>query len=177
MKRCPQCGEDSDHAVIACPRCGTWFDSLEPVASPRELSRTRLILVACLVFFGVVALLVGLPYAFPFFVATALFYLPVYGPFLVSFALNHQWKALKRSLRAASAFTLLVVLAANSNSLEFGSDVSGSFAGAAYNLKWTWGTGAAATTTALLAGIAARLRSRWKSGLAAAQENSEGQGA
>ena len=104
----------------------------------------------------IVTLLIGL-------VLFAIFYLPVYLPFLISFRVkSFDYREIKWALRVASAACLfLAVIPPSGLRHDFGDDVAGNFAGAAHNFPimfgWIWGGGLACIGLCLLVGFIVRL--------------------
>jgi hypothetical protein len=96
----------------------------------------------------------------------AIFYLPIYGPFLLSVTItSHRWRGLRWSLRAASLLAFIVRLSGMSDRPDFGDDVAGNIAGASHNFAWTWGSGTACTLTALMLGLLLRAFSNGEPGV------------
>ena len=87
----------------------------------------------------------------------AVFYLPIYLPFLLSFTIKaHEWRGLKWSLRIASIAAFSFRALAMLTRPDFGNDMAGSFAGAGYNLTWTWVSGGACAFVAVVIGLLLR---------------------
>jgi|GEM_PF-2464056 len=153
MKTCGYCGRENDEMASACCECGTLFGPDEPLAPSLTISRRTLVIL------GIVALVVtaclDIRALFPVLVIPllAIFYAPIYGPFLISFAMrSHRWRGLRRSLRAASVLAFIVRWWGVSTCPDFGDDVAGNISGAFYNFVWTWGSGIACTAVALVVG-------------------------
>ena len=104
----------------------------------------------------IVALIIGLA-------LFAIFYLPVYLPFLISFRVKSpEYREVRWALRVASAACLfLAVIPPSGLRHDFGDDVGGNFAGAAHNFPimfaWIWGGGLACIGFCLLVGFMVRL--------------------
>lgn len=157
MKTCGYCERENDDSLSACRECGTDFRPVEPPAPSPTLSQRTL---RNLGIAGLVVLLVLgviMPYlllAIPLF---AIFYLPIYGPFLLSFTItSHRWRGLRWCLRAASVIAFVVRLSGVSDHPDFGDDVAGNIAGASHNFVWTWGSGTVCTLVALIVGLLLR---------------------
>lgn len=92
----------------------------------------------------------------------ALFYLPVYMPFLLSFRLKSpDWREVRWALRAGAAACLFIALIPPPGFRDdFGDDVGGNFAGAVHNfpimLAWVWGGGLACNGICLVTGFVVR---------------------
>lgn len=139
---------------MACQECGTPFCPAEPLPPSAPLSRRAGVIagLAGLIVLGLV-LVDGLLLALALALFT-LFYLPLYLPFLVSFAFKTPpWRGLRWSLRAASVAAVLIRAIGMSGHPDFGDDVPGNLKGAALNFAWTWGSGAACTFLALIVGV------------------------
>jgi len=93
----------------------------------------------------------------------AIFYLPVYLPFVISFKLkSSDYREVRWALRVASSACLfLAVIPPPGLRHDFGDDVGGNFAGAAHNfpimLAWIWGGGLACSAICLAVGFIVRL--------------------
>ena len=75
-------------------------------------------------------------------IVLAIFFLPVYSPFIFSFAFRSQdWRELRIALRPASAIAFFIVLGAVPACPYYGNDVAGSMRGALYNIICIWGSG------------------------------------
>ena len=91
-------------------------------------------------------------------VAAALFYLPIWMPFVVSFFFkSSDWRELKLSLRVASIVALFFVFIDPPGLRhDFGDDVAGNIAGATHNFPlvfaWTWGGGLVCALVAVAVG-------------------------
>jgi hypothetical protein len=95
-----------------------------------------------------------MPYLLLAIPVLAFFYSPIYGPFLLSFAITSQrWRGLRWALRAASLMAFIVRLSGMSDRPDFGDDVAGNIAGASHNFAWTWGSGTACMLVALIVGL------------------------
>ncbi len=156
MKTRGYCGRENDDSLSSCRECGTEAGpgdmSAPPTFSRRTLRNLGLVGLVVLGVLGVV-----MPYlllAIPLF---AIFYLPIYGPFLLSFAItSHRWRGLRWSLRVASLVASVVRLSGLSDHPDFGDDVAGNIAGASYNFAWTWGSGIACALVAVMVGLLLR---------------------
>ncbi len=103
----------------------------------------------------------------------ALFFLPIYLPFLVSFALKtYDWRELRWSLRIASVVALFVSLSALGRRPDYGDDVAGNIAGASYNFAWTWGGGLSCAVLGLIAGMGLRMIRRRRTGAESGESSS-----
>ncbi|MCO5052567.1 MAG: hypothetical protein M9920_09705 [Verrucomicrobiae bacterium] len=88
----------------------------------------------------------------------ALFYLPIYLPFLLSFFIRaHEWRGMRWSLRVGSVLALFIWLSGMFSRPDFGDDVGGNIAGASHNFAWTWGSGLACAVAAVLVGLLLRV--------------------
>jgi hypothetical protein len=100
----------------------------------------------------------------------AVFYLPVYLPFLISFAVKSKdWREVRWMLRIAVILNLFFVLTtAPGVRHDFGNDVGGNIAGAAHNFPiafmWVWGGSLICTIIALVIGQMLRLKRRQNTG-------------
>jgi hypothetical protein len=157
MKTCTYCGRDNEDALAACRECGTEFTSAEPVSPTPSLSRRGRIIVALVVLLMLAIAVIVMPVlllAVPLF---ALFYLPIYLPFLLSFAIKaHEWRGLRWSLRVGSVLAIFIRLSGMSSRPEFGDDVGGNIAGASHNFAWTWGSGVGCALAAVVIGLLLR---------------------
>jgi hypothetical protein len=158
MKTCTYCGRDNDDTLVACRECGTEFTPAEPVTSTATLSRRGRIIAALVVVFVLVVAFIAMPallLAVPVF---ALFFLPIYLPFLLSFAIkSHEWRGLRWSLRVGSVLALFIRLCGVSGRPDFGDDVAGNIGGASHNFAWTWGSGVGCALAAVIAGLLFRV--------------------
>jgi hypothetical protein len=157
MKTCGYCGRENDDSLSACRECGTEFSPVEarapsPTFSRRTLRNLGLVALAVLGVLGVM-----MPYLLLAIPLLAIFYLPIYGPLLLSFTItSHRWRGLRWSLRAASLVALVVWFSGMADRPDFGDDVAGNIAGASHNFVWTWGSGTACTLVALIVGLLLR---------------------
>ena len=157
MKTCGYCGKENDDSLSACGECGTDFNPVDSSAASVTFSRRTLrnLAVVGLVVFGVLA--VVMPYLLLVIPLLALFYFPIYGPFLLSFTItSHRWRGLRWSLRVASLVALIVWLSGMSDRPDFGDDVAGNIAGTSHNFAWTWGSGTICAVAGLIAGLLLR---------------------
>jgi|SRR6185369_1474576 len=92
----------------------------------------------------------------------AIFYSPVYLPFIISFKVKSpDYREVRWALRIASAACLLLaVIPPPGLRHDFGDDVGGNFAGAVHNfpimVAWIWGGGLACIACCLAAGLTVR---------------------
>ena len=157
MKTCGYCGRENDESLSACRECGTELSPVDPSAPSPTISRRTLrnLGLVGLVVLGILG--VVMPYLLLAIPLLAIFYLPIYGPFLLSFAItSHRWRGLRWSLRIASLVALIVRLSGVSDRPDFGDDVAGNIAGASHNFAWTWGSGTACALVALIVGVLLR---------------------
>jgi len=157
MKTCTYCGRENDDTFATCRECGTELSVIEPTAPTPTLSqRGRVILwVTAIVAVGVA--LVAMPLLLLLIPAFAFFYLPIYLPFLLSFAIKaYEWRGMRWSLRVGSVLALFIRLSGMSSRPNFGNDVGGNIAGASHNFAWTWGSGLACAFAAVLVGLLLR---------------------
>jgi len=89
------------------------------------------------------------------FLLIAMFYTPVWLPFLISFRVRSpDGQELKWCLRTASLVSLCLCLGTPTWGHDFGDDVAGNLKGASQNfprlVAWTWGGGAASAAAALV---------------------------
>lgn len=89
---------------------------------------------------------------------SALFFLPIYLPFLLSFFIGaHEWRGMRWALRVSSILAVFVGLSGMSGRPDFGDDVAGNIAGASHNFAWTWGSGLSCAFVAVIAGLLLRV--------------------
>jgi hypothetical protein len=95
-------------------------------------------------------------------VLVAIFYVPVYLPFFLSFAIKSpEWREIKWSLRIATVVSLLLAATPPPGLRhDFGDDVAGNIAGARHNFPisfaWIWGRGLLCTTAIVTFGFVLR---------------------
>jgi hypothetical protein len=88
----------------------------------------------------------------------ALFYLPIYLPFLLSYFIRaHEWRGMRWSLRVGSMLAVCIRISGMSSRPEFGNDVGGNIAGAGHNFAWTWGSGLGCAFAAVIVGVLLRV--------------------
>lgn len=158
MKRCSFCGRENEDSLTACGECGTEFNPVEP-AIPSAASFRRALRIAGLIVLLVliVAVLVR-PYLLIALPLIAIFYLPIYLPFLLSFFIkSHDWRGLKWSLRTGSVMGFFIRLSGVSRLPDFGDDVAGAIAGASHNFAWIWGSGVSCALVAVVVGLMLRV--------------------
>ena len=158
MKTCTYCGRENDDTLTACRECGTDFASVEPVLRAAALSRRGRIFLWLLALIALGVVLVTKPLLLLLVPVSAIFFLPIYLPFLLSFAIKaHEWRGLRWSLRVGSLLAFFIRIIGVSNRTNFGDDVGGNIAGAIHNFAWTWGSGAACAVVALIVGSLLRV--------------------
>jgi hypothetical protein len=101
-------------------------------------------------------------------VGYAVWYLPVYFPFVLSFFFRGpNWRELRLALRGAPVLAIFIIAARpRPPRPEFGDDVAGSMRGSQYYFAhefwpetlWTWGAGFVCLLAALVVGFYLRAR-------------------
>jgi hypothetical protein len=157
MKTCAYCGRENDDTLAACRECGTEFTAAEFVSHTPTLARRGRIIAAIVAFLVLVVAVITMPMLLLVIPLSALFYLPIYLPFLLSFAIkSHEWRGLRWSLRIGSILALYIRLSGMSARPDFGDDVGGNIAGASHNFVWTWGSGLGCALAAVVIGLLLR---------------------
>ena len=157
MKTCTYCGRENDDALVACRECGTELTSAEPVLVTPSFSRRGRIIVAIVILLFLGMAVISMPMLLLLVPLFALFYLPIYLPFLLSFVIKaREWRGMRWSLRVGSVLALCSSLSGMSSRPDFGDDVGGNIAGAIHNFSWTWGGGLACAFAAVLVGLLLR---------------------
>ncbi len=156
MKVCDYCGCECEDVHTACRQCGTSFYLTEP--SVPGFSRLGRIILWIAVLLAVSGLVLAMPWLLFGVPVLAVFFLPIYLPFVFSFAIRqNEWRGMRWTLRFGSVLALFIGACGMSSRPDFGSDVAGSVAGAGHNFAWIWGSGLVCATCALLLGLVFRV--------------------
>jgi hypothetical protein len=87
----------------------------------------------------------------------AIFFLPIYLPFVLSFLIKSEdFREVRIALRFGSILALVGALIAMGSHKDYGDDVAGNLAGAVHNFFWVWGIGLLSLAAALLLGLGVR---------------------
>ena len=87
----------------------------------------------------------------------AIFFLPIYLPFALSFRIKSaDFREFRIALRLGSILALVGALIAIASRKNYGDDAAGNLAGAVHNFFWVWGIGLLSLAAALLLGAGVR---------------------
>lgn len=116
MKTCTYCGRENDDALAVCRECGTELTSAEPASPAPSLSRRGRIVVGVVLLLLLGVAVISMPMLLLVVPLFALFYLPIYLPFLLSFFIRaHEWRGMRWSLRVGSVLALFIRLSGMSS--------------------------------------------------------------